>query len=319
MVKGPLLAMSLCLLAVSHTALAEDWPSKTIRFIVPFSPGGAVDVIARVVAEPLSKALGQSIIVENKVGAGGTIGAAAVAKAEPDGYTILVHSSSHTVSPALMSSLTYDAQRDFAAVIPLASQPTALMVSTAKGYKSLNDFVEAAKKHSMHYGSGGIGNATQLNAERFQLSAGFKANHIPYKGSPEAIREVVAGRVDFSFSTLLPALPLVQAGRLQILAVSGKQRASALPDVPTTLEAGYANSDYTFWIGMLVPSGTNQSIIDRLYRETERVLALPEVKEKLTKLGADPMPMTSGEFARMIADEIEMNKGIVKNAGIPVN
>jgi tripartite-type tricarboxylate transporter receptor subunit TctC len=319
MLKRVLTAAALCLLGVSRAAFADTWPTETIRIVVPWSPGGAVDVVARLVAEPLSKALGQPIIVENKTGAGGAIGAAAVAKAKPDGHTVLVHSSSHTVSPALMSKLPYDAERDFSAVIPLASQPTALMVSAAKGYKSLKDFVEAARKGSMSYGSGGVGNATHLNAERFQLSAGFKANHVPYKGSPDAIREVVAERIDFSFSTILPALAFVREGRLQILAVSGRQRASALPDVPTTLEAGYPNSDYTFWVGMLVPRGTSQAIIDRLHRETAKVLASPEIKEKLRNLGADPMPMTSADFQKMISDEIEMNKAIVKAAGIPVN
>jgi tripartite-type tricarboxylate transporter receptor subunit TctC len=304
---------------LAQSTLGQPWPNRTIHAVVPFSPGGAVDVVARVVLERVSSELGQPIVVENKTGAGGTVGAAAVARAEPDGYTVLVHSSSHTVAPALFSKLPYDAERDFAAVTLFAQQPTALMVSAAKGYGSLKQFVDAAKNATMSYGSGGVGNATHLNAERFQLSAGFKALHVPFKGSPEAIREVVAGRIDFSFSTLLPALPLVRDGSLKILAVSSRQRASALPEVPTTLEAGYPDSDYTFWIGMLVPRGSERSIIDRLHREATKALELPAVKEKLKNLGADPMPMSSDQFQQMIIKEIATNKAIVKAAGIPVN
>lgn len=307
------------LLALCESAFAQAWPSKPIRVIVPFSPGGAVDVVARVVMEQVSKEVGQPIIVDNRVGAGGTIGAAAVAKAEPDGYTILVHSSSHTVSPALMANLPYDAVRDFAAVIPLGSQPTALFVPADRGYATVRDFVTSAKAGKMSYGSGGVGNATHLNAERFQLSAGFKAEHVPFKGSPEALREVAAGRIDFSFSTLTPALPLVKEGRIKVLAVSSRQRASALPDVPTTLEAGYPDSDYNFWIGVLVPRGTNPAIIDRLYRESAKALQLPVVQERLRALGADPMPMSSAEFDKLIADEVAMNRALVKAAGIPTN
>jgi tripartite-type tricarboxylate transporter receptor subunit TctC len=300
-------------------ASAQSWPNRPIHVIVPFSAGGAVDVVARVVLERVSAELGQPIVVENKTGAGGTVGAAAVARAQPDGYTLLVHSSSHTVAPALFAKLAYDAERDFSAVVPLAQQPTALMVAASKNYQSVQQFVDAAKRGSMSYGSGGIGNATHLNAERFQLSAGFKAIHVPYKGSPEAIRDVVAGRVDFSFSTLLPALPLVREGSLKVLAVSSRQRASALPEVPTTLEAGYPESDYTFWIGMLAPRGIERAVVDRLHREATRALALPSVKEKLTNVGADPMPMSPDEFHQLIAKEIAMNKAIVKAAGIPVN
>jgi tripartite-type tricarboxylate transporter receptor subunit TctC len=314
----PTVSFLLLMLEIGHT---QNWPSKPLRAIVPFSAGGAVDVIARTVFDKVSAQIGQSIIVENRVGAGGTTGAAAAAKADPDGYTILVHSSSHTVAPALFSKLSYDAAADFAAVMPLANLPTVLFVSSAQGYRDIAHFVKIAKAKggSMNYGSGGVGNATHLNAERFLLSAGFKATHVPFKGSPEALTEVLAQRIDFSFSTLLPALPLLQDGKLKALAVSSAQRASALPDVPTTIEAGFANSDYNFWVGMLVPRATNRSIIETLYRETSKAIELPEVKEKLRTLGADPMSLTSTQFDKLIADEIEINKQLVKAAGIKVN
>ena len=315
-----LLAASL-LFCTAEQSLAQSWPSKPLRAIVPFSAGGAVDVIARTVLDKVSTQIGQSIIVENRVGAGGTTGAASVARSDPDGYTILVHSSSHTVAPALFSKLSYDAAADFAAVIPLANLPTVLFVSSAQGYRDIAHFVTTAKAKagSMNYGSGGVGNATHLNAERFMLSAGFQATHVPFKGSPEALTEVLAQRIDFSFSTLLPGVSLLQEGKLKALAVSSVARASALPDVPTTLEAGFPNSDYNFWVGILAPKGTDLSIIDILYRETSKALTLPEVKEKLRTLGADPMPLTSSQFSKLIADEVAINRELVKAAGIKVN
>lgn len=321
MSKRLLYAILMLLVGLGGSAFAQSWPNRTVRVIVPFSAGGAVDVIARTVLDQVSKQLGQSFVIENRVGAGGAAGAAVVAKADPDGYTILVHSSSHTVLPALVSKLSYDATKDFSAVIPLANQPTALFVSSARGYKTIKDFVAdpKAKAGSMFYGSGGVGNATHLNAERFLLSAGFRATHVPYKGSPEALLDVLTERVDFSFSALLPALSFLQDGKLRALAVSSQRRASALPDVPTTVEAGFANSDYNFWIGILVPKGVPMSVVDVLHREATKAIAMPGVQEKLRIMGADPMPMTSAEFDKLIADEIATNKELVKAAGIQVN
>jgi tripartite-type tricarboxylate transporter receptor subunit TctC len=307
------------LLTASRLAKAQSYPKRPIRALVTAGPGSAVDVIPRVIFDQLSSQLGQPIVIENRAGAGGTIAAAAVAKAEPDGYTILVNSSSHTVAPALFASLSYDAASDFSGVTPLANLPTVLFVSAAKSYKDVQNFVAAAKANSFNYGSGGVGNATHLNAERFMRSAGFKAVHVPFKGSPEALTEVLAGRIDFSFSTLLPALAMLADGKLKALAVSSLDRATALPDVPTTTEAGYPNSDYNFWAGVMVPKGTPRPIIETLYRETEKALALPEVKAKIKSLGADPMPMTSAEFDKLLADEVRINKELVKSAGIQVN
>ena len=194
-----------------------------------------------------------------------------------------------------------------------------LFVSANKGYKDVGEFVAAAKAKSLTYGSGGVGNATHLNAERFMLSAGFQALHVPFKGSPEALSEVLAGRIDFSFSALLPAMALLEDGRLKALAVSSMARATALPNVPTTTEAGYPNSDYSFWAGVMVPKGTPRPIIETLYRETEKALQLPDVKAKIRTLGADPMPMTSAAFDKLLADEVRINKELVKSAGIKVN
>jgi tripartite-type tricarboxylate transporter receptor subunit TctC len=315
-----LLSAALTVLVLSHGgAFSQNWPNRPVRLIVPFPAGGAVDVLARTVFDKVTAQVGQAFVIENRLGAGGTIGSAAVANAAPDGYTILVNSSSHTVAPALFGNLSYDAVRDFHGVIPLASLPTVLFVSANKGYNDVGEFVAAAKAKSLTYGSGGVGNATHLNAERFMLSAGFQALHVPFKGSPEALSEVLAGRIDFSFSALLPAMSLLENGRLKALAVSSMARATALPNVPTTTEAGYPNSDYSFWAGVMVPKGTPRPIIETLYRETEKALQLPDVKAKIRTLGADPMPMTSAAFDKLLADEVRINKELVKSAGIKVN
>jgi tripartite-type tricarboxylate transporter receptor subunit TctC len=315
-----LLSATLTVLVLSHgSAFSQNWPNRPVRLIVPFPAGGAVDVLARTVFDKVTTQVGQAFVIENRLGAGGTIGSAAVANAAPDGYTILANSSSHTVAPALFGNLSYDAVRDFHGVIPLANLPTVLFVSANKGYNDVGEFVAAAKAKSLTYGSGGVGNATHLNAERFMLSAGFQALHVPFKGSPEALSEVLAGRIDFSFSALLPAMSLLEDGRLKALAVSSMARATALPNVPTTTEAGYPNSDYSFWAGVMVPKGTPRPIIETLYRETEKALQLPDVKAKIRTLGADPMPMTSAEFDKLLADEVRINKELVKSAGIKVN
>ena len=315
-----LLSATLTVLVLSHgSAFSQNWPNRPVRLIVPFPAGGAVDVLARTGFDKVTAQVGQAFVIENRLGAGGTIGSAAVANAAPDGYTILANSSSHTVAPALFGNLSYDAVRDFHGVIPLASLPTVLFVSANKGYNDVGEFVAAAKAKSLTYGSGGVGNATHLNAERFMLSAGFQALHVPFKGSPEALSEVLAGRIDFSFSALLPAMSLLEDGRLKALAVSSMARATALPNVPTTTEAGYPNSDYSFWAGVMVPKGTPRPIIETLYRETEKALQLPDVKAKIRTLGADPMPMTSAAFDKLLADEVRINKELVKSAGIKVN
>ncbi|HWM80448.1 MAG TPA: tripartite tricarboxylate transporter substrate binding protein [Pseudolabrys sp.] len=316
MLKKLVFLVVVSLMASAGFALAQDWPSRPVRVVVPFSPGGAVDVIARAVLDQVSKQLKQPFVIETRVGAGGTIGAAVVAKSDPDGYTFLVHSSSHTVAPALYAKLTYSAADDFVPVAMLAKQPTILFVSSAKGYKSISDFVDAGKKGNLSYGSGGVGNATHLNAERFLQSAGFKAVHVPFKGSPEALTEVLAGRIDFSFSALLPALSLLQDGKIVALATSSASRSATLPNVPTTLEAGFPNSDYEFWIGMMAPQKTPPAITDTLNREITKVLAMPQIQEKLKLLGAEVMPMTKDAFGKLIKDEIAANKKIVAAAGL---
>jgi tripartite-type tricarboxylate transporter receptor subunit TctC len=306
--------------ASAPDALAQTWPTKPLRVIVPVTAGSAIDIIARTVSDQLSTQLGQPIVVENRTGAGGTIGAAAVAKADPDGYTILVHSSAHAIAPSTFPNLPYDTGRDFSGVMPLANVPLVLVVAPEK-YKSIGELVAAAKAKSggINYATVGAGAAAHLTAERFRLSAGFEAQQIRFRGAPEAMTEVMAGRVDFFFSPTLPTLPLLRDGKLRALAVSSSKRAAALPDVPTTLEAGFANSDYNFWIGMFVPVKTPRDVVERLYGETRKVMEMPSVRDKLASLGGEPMAMTQPEFDRFLRDEIAMNAALVKAAGIKGN
>jgi tripartite-type tricarboxylate transporter receptor subunit TctC len=301
------------------TSAAQAWPTKTIRVIAPLAPGSAVDILARTLSERLSGQLGQSVIVENRPGASTTIGVATVARADPDGHTILVNSSAHTVAPFLYSSLSYDTARDLAGVIPLANLPTVLVVPPSRGFKSVHDLVAAAraKPGSINYGSAAA--STQLNAERFRRSARFEAVHIPFKGAPEALTEVMAGRIDFYFSPIAPALPLLRDGKVLALAVGSSKRASILPDLPTTLEAGFPDSDYNFWIGMFVPAKTARDVVDRLHRETSTALQLPEVRERVSRLGAEPMTMTPEQFDAYVRDELRTNAALVKAAGITAN
>ena len=303
---------------VSRVARAQAWPTKTIRAIVPFTAGSAVDIIPRTVFDPLARELGQSIIVENRTGAGGTIGTAAVARADPDGHTILVNSSAHTVIPSLYPNAPYDTVRDFSGVIPLGNLPNVLVVDPSKGYKSLRDLVVAAKAKpgSVTYASAGIGSATHFSAERLRLSAGIEGVHVPFRGAPEAYTEVMTGRVDFFFGALTSALSFIRGGKLQALAVSTPKRASALPDVPTTLEAGFANSDYTFWVAIFVPAKTPSAIVEKLHQQTQKTLQSASLREKLATLGVEPAIMTSAELDALVKAEIAANAVVVKAANI---
>ena len=300
---------------------AEPWPAKPIRAIVPVAAGSTTDIVPRVVFEQLSTQLGQTIVVENRTGAGGTIGAGFVAKADPDGYTLLVHSNAHTIAPALYPNLNYDPQRDFAAVIPLGTSPNVLVVSPASGFKTVGDLVAAAKARpgGLNFSSVGIGTATHLSAERFRASAALDMVHIPFRGGAEAMTEVIAGRVDFFFGPVGIVLQHVREGKLVALLVNGPKRAGALPDVPTTLEAGFADAEFPTWFGMFLPAKTPREIVSKLHEETVKALQAPKVMEKLSSLGVDPMIISPSDFDALVQKEIAVNAGLVKAAGIKSN
>jgi tripartite-type tricarboxylate transporter receptor subunit TctC len=302
-------------------ASAQEWPTRTIRAIVPLTAGSATDIVARTVLEQLSSQLGQSIIVENRPGAGNTTGMAAAARATPDGYTILVNSSSHTIVPATYANLPFDTLSDLVPIIPLGNIPTVLVVSASKGYKSLADFVAAAKAKpgAMNYSSAGAGNFSHFATEVFRRAAGFEAVHVPNKGAPEALTEVLTERVDFFFSPLILALPFLKEGKLQALAVSGSQRAVALPEVPTTVEAGYPDSEYNFWVGMFAPAKVPAPILGTLYKQSAAAVQNPSVREKLAKLGVDPMVLSAAMFEKLVREEVATNGRIATAVGIKAN
>jgi tripartite-type tricarboxylate transporter receptor subunit TctC len=300
---------------------AQAWPTRPIRAIVAFSAGGIVDIIARVVLDQLSTQLGQPVVIENRVGAGTTIAAAFVAKSDPDGYTLLVNSSAHTISPSLHPNLTFDPARDFSAVIPLGNSPNALVVSPSGGFKTVGELVAAAKTKpgSFNFASAGVGSGVHMSAERFLVSAGIAAVHVPFKGSPEAITEVMAGRVDFFFSPVGLIVAHIREGKLLALAVNGTKRSSALPEVPTLAEAGVADADYPLWYGLFLPAKTRRDIVNRLHGETLKALHAPNVENKLATLGIDPMVMTPAAFDAQVKAEIGINARLVKAARINVN
>ena len=308
--------LGLAFVATGHAA--QPWPTKPVRAVVPFAAGSSTDIIPRVVFEQLSHQLGQAIVVENRAGAGGTIGAASVAKSDPDGYTILASGSAHTIAPSLYRKLSYDSGRDFTAVVPLGISPNVLVVSPAKGFKTVGDFIAAAKAKpgSLTFSSVGIGSATHLSAERFRMSAGIDALHVPFKGGAEAMSEVIAGRIDFFFGPPALVAPHIREGKLVALVGNGTSRTAALPDVPTTREAGINGAEYPIWYGLFVPSRTPRDILDRLYQETAKALQAPQVRERMTAMAIDSLAMTPDEFGAYVQREIVLNAALVQKAGI---
>lgn len=306
---------SLC----AATAFAQNgYPNKPIRVIVPFAAGSTTDIIARAITDKMSTSLGQPVVIDNRGGASGTIGQQMVATAAPDGYTIMIHSSSHTVSPSTFAKLPFDTVHDFAGITPISSLPNALVISPSKNIKTLQELLAAAraKPGSINYASAGQGSATHLNAEKFRMAAKIEATNIPFKGSGEAVTEVMAGRIDYYFSPIAPVIGQIKDGQLLALAVGSPQRASALPNVPTTSEAGVPGSEFNFWIGMMAPAKTPRDVVNRLHDEVQKALASPEVKERFAKLGADAWTLKPEQFDAYIQEEIKSNAVLVKAAGL---
>ena len=317
--RYPVRLLIAALVLVCHgCAYAQVWPTKTVRLVVTLAPGSGTDIVGRLLAERLAPPLGQPVIVENRPGASTTIGAAFVAKAD-DGHTLLVTSSAHTVAPFVYPGLPYDTSRDLLAVTPLANRPTVLVVPASRGFRTVHDLVDAARARPGTINFAAAAASTQLNAERFRRSANFQAQHVPFKGAAEALNEVIAGRVDFYFSPIAPALPHIRDGRLRALAMGSAKRAAILPDVPTTVEAGFADSDYNFWIGLFAPAKTPREVVQRLHQEASGAFASPEVRERLGRLGAEPMPMTPEQFDAHVKQELRLNGPLVKAAGISGN
>jgi tripartite-type tricarboxylate transporter receptor subunit TctC len=311
------IGIALCAFGVT-LAHGQGFPNKPVKIVVPFTAGSATDILARTFGQKLGELWGQPVVIDNRPGAGGTIGAAVVAKSPADGYTLLVHSAAQAVNASIYPSLPYDTAKDFVEVATLGGQPNVLVVAPATGYKSVADLIAAAKKvpGALNFGSAGTGSGTHVNGEKFKLAAGIDVVHIPYKGTPEALTDTMAGRVTYFFSPISAALPNVREGKLVALGVSTAKRSSALPNVPTIAEGGLRGFDYNLWIGMFAPAGTPSEIVDKINADVARVLQTPDARERLAALGAEPMVMTPTEFRKFMRDEMDDLAKVVKAAGI---
>src|SRR5262245_51151667 len=286
-------------------ALAADWPSKSVHVVVPYAPGSATDLVPRTVLEQVGHNVGQSFVVENRPGGGTTVGSAQVKQADPDGYTMLIHSNAIVTVPAIQPNVPYDPVRDFSAITPLGNVPLVLVVAPSKNIKTVQELVTAAKAKpgSINYAAAGIGTPPHLTMERFRLAAGFEGQLVPFKGAPEALTEVMTGRIDIYFAPITPALPLIRDGKVLALAVASSNRAKALPDVPTSVEAGVPDSDFDFWVGAFVPKKTPRDVVGKMHAEIVKAVKNPAVQEKLGKLGVEELIMEPEAFDARVAKE----------------
>ena len=305
-------------LFAASTAHAENWPARLIKATIPFGAGSAADVVPRLVFERLSAELGQPIVIENRVGAGGTVGTGALAKSDPDGYSILAHSSALTVAPALFPGLTYDTTKDLAGVLMLGFSANVMIVPNERPWKTIQDFIADAKAKpgSISFGSVGIGSAVHISSEKFRFAAGIEATHVPYRAGPEVIADILGGRIDLYFCPLATALPLIREGQVRALVVSTAKRVADLPDVPTPVEIGLKDADSEIWFGVFVPAKTPRDIVEKLHAAGDKVLADPAMQASLKKLGIEPMPMKPGEMDDLVKRELAANLELIKAAGI---
>ena len=306
-------------LIIAVGALAQSYPTKPVRVIVPFTAGSGIDAIgARPVSLKLSEIWGQSVIVDNRTGAGGAVGAGIVAKSPADGYTLLINSAAHVINPLLYIKPPYDASKDFVVIAPIVRLVNVLVVAPSVGVKSVSELIAMAKAKpgQLNFASAGTGTGTHFTAEKFRLAAGIDAVHIPYKGGPEAMTDVMMGRVTYWTPSLGTALPFIQGGKLLALGVTSRERSAALPDVPTIAEAGVTGFENSLWFGMWAPARTPAGIVDKLAKDASRALAAPDLREQFRTLVAEPMSMTRAEFASFVRRETETATRLAKVAGI---
>jgi tripartite-type tricarboxylate transporter receptor subunit TctC len=311
-----LLAVLLAVFAAQATA--QSYPTKPVRLIIAFTPGSSTDIIGRAVAAKLQEIWGQPVVAENRTGAGGSIGSAAVLRETPDGYTLLANSSAHVANPSIYAKLPYDTLKDFANIAPLAGGPNVLIVGTQAGWKTLGDFIAAAKKQpgGLNFSSAGIGSGTHFNLEKLKLMAGIDVAHVPYKGTPEAIGDTIGGRVCCYFAPINAALPHVQGGKAVALAVSSAQRSPLLPNVPTIAESGVPGFDYTLWVGLWGSAALPPALVAKINADVRKALQSPDLKDRLTKLGTLPMDMSPQQFTEFVRKEIDDTGKVMKAAGI---
>jgi len=300
------------------TQQSADYPSRPVRIIVPSAPGGGTDILARVLADYLGKSLGGQFVVENRPGAGQMIGIEAVARAAPDGYTLLMAASTLAINPVMYKNIKYDALRDFEPITQVAALPNVLIVHPGFPARSLAEFIALAKQKpgSLTFASAGVGTSPQMAMEMLKSMAGIDLQHIPFRGTTPGVTEVLGGRVTAMFANLLTAKPLVESGQLRALAVSGLRRAESMPEIPTVAEGGIADYDALQWYGLLAPAGTPASIVGRLQAEVSQALKTPEVKERLAADGAEPVGSTAAEFTELIRNEVAKWARVARAANI---
>lgn len=301
-----------------EAAGAQNYPSRPIKIIVPFTPGSATDVMGRIVSERLNAAWGQPVVVENRPGAGGTIGIRETARAEPDGYTLVLVSSGHAVNHVLYKDLGYDSLKDLSAVAMLGSLPSVLIVPPSLGVNSVKELVAMlkAKPGQLNYATAGVGSGAHVNVEKFNVAAGVKAIHVPLKGTPPILTETMAGRIQYAFVPAVSSMGLVREGKVKPLAVSTGKRIAALPEVPTLGEAGFPHGESTFWLALLAPVKTPPAIIGQINAEVRRSLESADVKQRLAKLGTEPMSMTPAESDAFIRREHDELGKVMREAGL---
>jgi len=305
-------------LLVAATVHAENWPSRQIKATIPFGAGSAADVVPRLVFDRLAAELGQPIVIENRAGAGGTLGTAMVVKADPDGYSILAHSSALTIAPAIFPDLSFDASKDLASVLMIGSSANVMIVPASRPWQTVQDFIAdaRAKPGSISFGSVGIGSAVHISAEKFRLAAGIEATHVPYRGGAEVLTDILGGRIDFYFCPLAISLPLIREHQARALLVSTPKRVAALPEVPTPVEAGLKNAESAIWFGVFVPGKTPRDIVEKFHAAGVKVLAEPAMQDNLAKLGVEALPMTPAEMDDLVRRETAANMDVIKAAGI---
>jgi tripartite-type tricarboxylate transporter receptor subunit TctC len=305
-------------LVAACSAQAEGWPSRVIKATIPFGAGSAADVVPRMVFDRLAAELGQAIVVENRPGAGGTIGTAAVVKSDPDGYNILSQTPALTISPAIYPNLPFDVTKDLSSVLMIGISANVMIVPISRPWKTAQDFIAEAKAKpgSIAFGSVGVGSATHISAEKFRLAAGIETTHIPYRGGAEVIADILGGRIDFYFCPVATALPLIKEGQVRALLVSTPKRAAELPDVPTPGEVGLKDAESAFWLGVFMPAKTPRDIVEKFHAAGVKLLAEPSMRESLMKLGVEPLALSPAAMDAYVAREIAENLKVIKTAGI---
>jgi tripartite-type tricarboxylate transporter receptor subunit TctC len=299
-------------------AAADNWPSRVIKATIPFGAGSATDVVPRLVFDRLATELGQPIVIENRAGAGGTLGTGVVVKAEPDGYSVLAHSSALAIAPAIFPNLAFDATKDLTSVLMIGSSANVMIVPNARPWKTVRDLIAdaRAKPGSITFGSVGIGSAVHISAEKFRLAAGIEATHVPYRGGSEVITDILSGQIDFYFCPLATALPLIREGQVRALLVSTANRVAELPDVPTPAEAGLKGAESAIWFGVFMPARTPRDIVEKFHAAGEKVLRDAAMQDSLKKLGVDALPMAPLEMDEFVKRETASNLEVIKAAGI---